>query len=56
MLFRSLARLKRDGCEIVASDAIDRAGFEAATAPIRARETVSLDPDLRALIEDTRAR
>ena len=51
-----LARLKRDGCEIVAGDAIDRAGFEAATAPIRARETVSLDPDLRALIEDTRAR
>jgi tripartite ATP-independent transporter DctP family solute receptor len=38
-----LARLKADGCAIVAADAIDRPAFEAAVAEIRAAEIARLD-------------
>jgi C4-dicarboxylate-binding protein DctP len=41
-----LARLKADGCEIVAADAIDRPAFEAAVADIRQAEISRLDPAL----------
>ena len=37
---------KRDGCEIVTADAIDRPAFEAAVADIRAAEIARLDPAL----------
>jgi C4-dicarboxylate-binding protein DctP len=41
-----LARLKADGCKIVAADAIDRPAFEAAVADIRGAEIGRLDPAL----------
>jgi TRAP-type C4-dicarboxylate transport system substrate-binding protein len=44
-----LARLQQDGCQIVAADAIDRAGFESAIADIRGRELAQLDPALTAI-------
>jgi TRAP-type C4-dicarboxylate transport system substrate-binding protein len=39
-----LARLRDAGCAIVGADALDRAGFAAAVAPIRARVLGALDP------------
>jgi TRAP-type C4-dicarboxylate transport system substrate-binding protein len=43
-----LALLQKDGCEIVAGDAIDRAAFDAAVADIRRRELARIDPEIAA--------
>ena len=39
-----LVRLKADGCEIVASEEIDRAEFELVVGKIRDRELARIDP------------
>jgi TRAP-type C4-dicarboxylate transport system substrate-binding protein len=41
-----LARLHKDGCAILAADAIDRAAFDAAVADIRRRELAQIDPEI----------
>lgn len=41
-------RLDADGCAIVEPEALDRAGFEAAVAPIRARVLAALPPAIAA--------
>jgi TRAP-type C4-dicarboxylate transport system substrate-binding protein len=45
-----LARLQADGCAIVGPDALDRAGFEAAVAPIRQRVLAGLPPTIATLL------
>jgi TRAP-type C4-dicarboxylate transport system substrate-binding protein len=45
-----LARLRDAGCAIIGPDALDRAGFAAAVAPIRARVLAALDPAVAAAL------